>query len=162
MPVGEPFVDVTAEALGAELAGSVKARAALAGAGVTGFAATMAIDPERLQDELAYLSIVTMHFCVSAGLAPEVTPRVLGSYYRALWSGDAWRARPADLDARTPAYEHALNHPHPDYGRGYGMGRTFARLCGATHDLPVIELGARAYVEQLPPILTLLRGVVVR
>jgi len=79
-----------------------------------------------------------------------------------LWTGDSWRARPADLDARTPAYEEALNHPHPDYGRGYGVGRTFARLCGATHDLPVIEFGARAYVEQLPPILTLLRGVVVR
>jgi hypothetical protein len=162
MPVGESFLDVTADALGAELAHSVKARAALPGAGVTGFAATMAIDPERLQDELAYLSIVTMHFCVSAGLAPDVTPRVLGSYYRTLWAGDSWRARPADLDARTPAYEDALNHPHPDYGRGYGMGRAFARLCGATHDLPVIEFGARAYVEQLPPILTLLRGVVVR
>ena len=72
------LIEIGAEALGAELAHSVKARAAMPGAGITGFAATMAIDPERLQDELAYLSIVTMHFCVSAGLAPDVTPRVLG------------------------------------------------------------------------------------
>jgi hypothetical protein len=162
MSVAEHFVEITAEALGAQLAQSVKARAAMPGAGVTGFAATMAIDPERLRDELAYLSIVTMHFCVSAGLAPDVAPRVLAAYYRELWTRDAWRARSAELDARTPAYETALNYPHPDYGRGYGMGRAFARLCGATHDLPVIEFGARAYVEQLPPILTLLRGVVVK
>ena len=155
-------VEITAEALGAELAQSVKARAAISGAGVTGFATTMAIDPERLQDELAYLSIVTMHFCVGAALASEAAPRVLASYYRELWTRDAWRANQADLEARTLVYQDALNHPHPDYGRGYGMGRTFARLCGATHDVPVIELGARAYVEQLPPILTLLRGVVVR
>jgi hypothetical protein len=60
------------------------------------------------------------------------------------------------------AYQDALNNPHPEFGRGYGIGRAFARFCGATHDLPVIELGARAYVEQLPPILTLLRGVLVR
>src|SRR4029078_2884624 len=147
---------------GVELARRVKARADLPGAGVTGFATTMAIDPERLQDELAYLSICPMIFCVSAGRAPDVAPRVLGSYYRALWTGDSWRGRLADLGARTPAYEDALKHPHSGYGRAYGVGRRVARLCGATHDLPVIEFGARAYVEQLPPILTLLRGGVGR
>jgi hypothetical protein len=154
-------VEIAAEALGAQLAQSVKARAAEPGAGVTGFATTMAIDPGRLQDELAYLSIVTMHFCVSAALPPDVTPRVMASYYRELWTREAWRASRPELEARTLAYEDALNRPHPEFGRGYGVGRTFARLCGATHDLPVIELGARAYVEQLPPILTLLRGVAV-
>ena len=162
MPVGEPFVDVTAERSAPARAFGEGARRCRALAS-RDLAATMAIDPGALAGrKLAYLSIVTMHFCITAGLAADVAPRVLGSYYRALWTGDSWRARPADLDARTPAYEDALNHPHPDYGRGYGVGRTFARLCGATHDLPVIEFGARAYVEQLPPILTLLRGVVVR
>jgi hypothetical protein len=34
-------------------------------------------------------------------------------------------------------------------------------LCGASHDVPVIEVGALSYVEQLPPILSLLRGVTV-
>jgi hypothetical protein len=155
-------VEITAEALGAQLAQSVKARAAEPGSGVTGFATTMAIDPARLQDELAYLSIVTMHFCVTAGLPPDVSPRVLGAFYRELWTRDSWRATSAELDVRTPAYQDALNNPHHEFGRAYGVGRTFARLCGATHDVPVIELGARAYVEQLPPILTLLRGVDVR
>ena len=162
MTLNEQDVDVTAEALGAQLARSVKARASIApGTAVAEFGASMAIDPERLRDELAYLSIVTMHFCVGAVLAGELGGRVLASYYRELWAGDPWLARPAELDARTPAYQEAFNHPHPDVGRGYGVGRTFARLCGATHDVPVIEFGARAYVEQLPPILTLLRSVVV-
>jgi len=35
----------------------------------------------------------------------------------------------------------------------------FARLCGASHDVPMIELGATAFVEQLAPILGLLRSV---
>ena len=56
-------------------------------------------------------------------------------------------------------YQHLLSQPHPDYGRAYGMGRVFARLCGASHDVSVIELGATAFVEQLAPILGLLRSV---
>jgi hypothetical protein len=154
-------VTITADLLGAQLAQSVKTRAGQPPAGVAEFAASMAIDPERLQTELVYLAIVTMHFCIGATMTGDASARLLGAYYRGLWGGAQWRADAASLDARTPAYQDALNNPHPDFGRGYGIGRTFARLCGATHDVPVIEFGARAYVEQLPPILTLLRSVVV-
>lgn len=56
-------------------------------------------------------------------------------------------------------YQHLLSQPHPEYGRGYGVGRVFARLCGASHDVPVIGLRATAFVEQLAPILGALRAV---
>jgi hypothetical protein len=154
--------EITAEALGAELARSVKSRADMTSAGLAEFVVAMAIDPARLQAELAYLSIVVMHFCVGAALEGDVVSRVLAAFYRELWTRGVWTGTPGELATRTPAYEDALNHPHPEFGRGYGIGRAFARFCGATHDVAVIEFGARAYVEQLPPILTLLRGVAVR
>ena len=153
---------ITADALGEELARSVRQRAENVPESLADFVRTMNLDAERVRVELAYLSIVTMHFCVGVALADRTQQtRVLAAFYRGLWSGSAWLASEPELNERVPQYETALNNPHPDLGRGYGMGRVFARLCGASHDVPVIEVGARAYVEQLPPILALLRGVTV-
>lgn len=154
--------ETTAEALGTELARSIKQRSEAVAAGVAEFASGMAIDLARVQTELAYLSVIVMHFCVGTVLDAHVSGRVAAAFHRELWHGSPWRGTPGAFDLRTPAYQEALNHPHPEFGRGYGIGRAFARFCGATHDVPVIEFGARAYVEQLPPILTLLRAVVVR
>ena len=153
---------ITADSLGEELARSIRQRAERVPDSLEDFANSMSLDAERLRIELAYLSIVTMHFCVGAALGDRTQQaRVLASFYRGLWSGISWRASESGLAERLPQYETALNNPHPDLGRGYGMGRVFARQCGASHDVPVIEFGALAYVEQLPPILTLLRGVTV-
>ena len=153
---------ITADALGDELAGSVRQRAENVPERLADFVRAMSLDVERVRVELAYLSIVTMHFCVGVALADRTQQaRVLGAFYHGLWSGSAWLASEAGLAERVPHYETALNNPHPDLGRGYGMGRVFARWCGASHDVSVIEVGAVAYVEQLPPILSLLRGVTV-
>jgi hypothetical protein len=77
------------------------------------------------------------------------------------------------LDAERVRVELAyLSNRHDAFLRGGGAGRSrpagpgpggflSSRLCGASHDEPVIEVGALAYVEQLPPILSLLRGVTV-
>ena len=46
-------------------------------------------------------------------------------------------------------------------GRAYAIGRTFARHCHCSHEVAVIEFGARAYMEHLPPMLALVRGVTV-
>ena len=110
------------------------------------------LDAERVRVELAYLSIVTMHFCVGVALADRAQQtRVLAAFYRGLWSGSAWLASEPGLNERVPQYETALNNPHPDLGRGYGMGRVFARLCGASHDVPVIEVGARGLRGAVAP-----------
>ena len=157
-----PSPSITADGLGEELAGSVRTRAQTSPEGLAEFVKAMNFETDRVRTELAYLSIVTMHFCISAGLPDrEQHARVLGAFYRELWAGLPWQANERGLKTRTAHYETALNNPHPDLGRGYGMGRAFARLCGASHDVAVIEFGALAYVEQLPPILGLLRGVTV-
>jgi hypothetical protein len=151
---------ITADALGDELARSVRQRAENVPESLADFVRTMSLDVERVRVELAYLSIVTMHFCVGVASADRMQQsRVLSAFYRGLWSGPTWLASEAGLAERLPQYETALNNPHPDLGRGYGMGRVFARWCGASHDVSVIEVGALAYVDQLPPILSLLRGV---
>ena len=153
---------IAAEALGAELARSVRERSGPPADGIVAFASAMSLNPERVQDELAYLSIVTMHFCIGAAIEDEpLRLRVAGGFYHTLWSGAPWRASAGGLETRTLEYETALNNPHPELGRAYGLGRGFARQCAAAQDVPVIEFGARAYVEQLSPILSLLRSVTI-
>jgi hypothetical protein len=155
---GPPAIDATA--LGAELARSVMGRFGEPGERTTGFAAAMALPVDRLQDELAYLTVVTMHFCIGAAIGDaSARARVAAAFHGTLWSSAPWRATEDGLQARVLDYETAFNNPHPQMGRAYGVGRAFARWCGAAHDVPVIEYGARAYMEQLQPILELLNGV---
>jgi hypothetical protein len=159
-PEADARVSVQAEAFGARLAQSVLSRSGGGGAGLEEFAARMNLEPDRVQAELAYVSIITMHFCVSVVFGPDGDDvRVLEGFYRALWSGDPWCATERGWRVRVREYQHLLSQPHPDFGRAYGVGRTFARLCGASHDVAVIELGATAFVEQLAPILGVLRSV---
>ena len=159
---GGPLPSISADALGAELARSVRVRAERRPRGVAEFAGAYSLDPDRVHAELTFLSIVTMQFCIGAGLPDHPRQRDVGvAYYAALWAGEPWRVDQAGLAARIGHYETALNNPDPSLGRAYGVGRAFARQCGASHDVAVIEFGARAYVEQLAPILDLLRGVAV-
>lgn len=153
---------VAAGVFGAELARSVIERSALGAANVDAIAAGLSLDAGRVAEELAYVAIVTMHFCVGAALRESAADGpTLHAFYEALWR-EPWVATREGLAARVREYEDAFNHPHPQYGRGYRIGQTFARHCGARHDVAVIELGARAYVEQLPPILDLLKRVAVQ
>jgi hypothetical protein len=60
---------ITADALGEELARSVRQRAENVPESLADFVRTMNLDAGRVRVELAYLSIVTMHFCVGVALA---------------------------------------------------------------------------------------------
>jgi hypothetical protein len=151
---------ITAEALGATLARSLVVRASRPGDGVSSLAARLSLNPSRVTRELGYLSILTAHFCVGVVLKDEpALARVVAAFYRALWSGVRWGPHPSGLSRRMADYEDAFNNPDPELGRVYRVGREFARRCRAREDVAVIELGARAYLEQLPLSLDLLRGV---
>jgi hypothetical protein len=150
---------VSAEVFGAELARSVIERTSRPGDGVHGLSERLSLDPARVGRELGYLSVFTMRFCIGATFEDDAArARVLEAFYAALWADPAWGPHASGLGRRAAEYEDAFNNPHPDYGRGYRIGRVFARRCRARDDVAVIELGARAYVEQLPSILGLLRA----
>jgi hypothetical protein len=152
-------VPVSAELFGAELARSVVERTSEPGEGVQSLAARLSLSPSRVTRELGYLSVFTMRFCVTAVLEDDTArARVLGAFYAALWADGSWGPHASGLTRREADYEDAFNNPHPDYGRGYRLGRVFARWCRAREDVAVIELGARAYVQQLPRVLHVLRS----
>ena len=154
------FSVATADVLGAELARAVMTRADTPGEGVAGFSAALSLDADRLRVELIYLSILTTQFALGVALgAGESNARVTAAFERALWSGAPWRASASGLRARRREYKDAFDHPHPELGRAYVIGRTFARHCSCSHEIAVIEFGARAYMEHLAPMLGLLRSV---
>jgi len=154
------FSVTTADMLGIALARAVMTRAETPGEGVAGFSTALSLDGERLHVELIYLSILTTQFALGVALgAGELTARVTATFERALWSGAPWRASASGLEARRREYKDAFNHPHPELGRAYVIGRTFARYCGCSHEISMIEFGARAYMGQLAPMLGLLRSV---
>ncbi len=159
--IPDPRVSVTtADALGIELARAVMTQAEATGESVIAFAGALSLDTDRLHAELIYLSILTTQFALGVALgAGESTARVRAAFQRALWAGAPWRASASGLSARLREYKDAFNHPHPELGRAYVIGRTFARHCHCSHEVAVIEFGARAYMEQLPPMLGLLRSV---
>jgi hypothetical protein len=147
-------------AFGAALGRSVLERSRQLSPGIVDFATRMNLPRPRLQAELAYVSIITMHFCIGIAFGHDgADAAILNGFYRTLWAGNDWCATERGWRSRMREYQHLLSQPHPEYGRAYGVGRVFARLCGASHDVPVIELGATAFVEQLAPILGLLRTV---
>ncbi len=159
-PPAETLGPIDAAALGAALARSVLARAAYLSPGLVEFATRMNVPRERVQSELAYISIITMHFCIGVVFGQSgLDAAIVNGFYRTVWAAPEWCATERGWRSRVREYQHLLSQPHPDYGRAYGVGRVFARLCGASHDVPVIELGATAFVEQLAPILGLLRSV---
>ena len=155
----EAIGPVDPSALGAALARSVLERGRALTPAIVEFAVRMNVPRERIQVELAYVSIITMHFCIGVVFAGRRDATILYGFYRALWGGTEWCATERGWRSRLREYQHLLSQPHPEYGRAYGVGRVFARLCGASHDVRVIELGATAFVEQLAPILGVLRAV---
>jgi hypothetical protein len=151
---------VSPDVLGAELAASVIARALRMREPAALVADSMSLHRDRVQGELAYMAVFTMHFCIHTALGEHrACPQVISAYYNGLWSRNDWGVTPKGAERRVRRYGDAFNNPHPEYGRGYWTGRVFARLCGASHELAVIEFGARTFVTQLPPILSFLRTV---
>jgi len=158
---GTEFSVTSPDVLGADLARAVIARAGALGESAVSFARALSLDPDRVHAELTYLSILTTQFAVGVALGSgETKDRVSGAFERSLWL-QPWRATPRGLAARVREYKDAFNHPHPELGRSYVVGRTFARHCGCGLEIAAIEFGARAYMEQLSPVLGLLRSVTV-
>jgi hypothetical protein len=150
---------IAAELFGETLARSVVHRTTEPGEGVRVLAARLSLDPSRVTRELGYLGVFTMRFCITTVLKDDpALGRVLDAFYPALWVDRSWGPHASGLTRRVADYEDAFSTPHPDYGRGYRIGRVFARWCHAREDVALMELGARAYVEQLPRVLDVLRS----
>jgi hypothetical protein len=158
-PPVETIGPIDPAALGAALARSVLGRSGYLTPGLVDFATRMNVPRDRLQAELAHVSIITMHFCIGVVFGAGADAAIVDGFYRTLWAAPPWCATERGWRSRVREYQHLLSQPHPEHGRAYGVGRAFARLCGASHDVAVIELGATAFVEQLAPILGLLRTV---
>jgi hypothetical protein len=157
-PSGSRLSPIDAEVLGSSLAASVITRAIEFAAAADSIARPLDLDPDRIRTELAYLSVFTTHFCVHAVFDDAIAARVVRLFYETLWAAtEPWGATREGASERARDYTDALVHPHAEYGRGYTVGRVFARWCGTTHDVVVIECGARAYMTQLPPLLEFLR-----
>jgi hypothetical protein len=151
-----PVID--AEVLGSSLAASVIARSSGFSAAADSLARALDLDPRRVQGELAYVSIFTVHFCVHAVFDDALAARVVHTMYEALWAApETWSTTREGASERARDYADALAHPHAEYGRAYTVGRVFARWCGASHDVVVVECGARAYMTQLAPLVAFLR-----
>lgn len=150
---------IGAEALGRELARMLTDQAPSHERDSSALAKALSLDAERVCVELAYLLILTSEFCVGVALGDtRVKTRVVEAFEQALWTSAPWRVTSTGLRARLREYRDALSHPHPELGRAYVVGRTFARHCGCSPDVAAIDFGARAYIEQLPRVLARLRG----
>jgi hypothetical protein len=157
-PVGPAAV--ASGTLGHSLAQAIMSGGSQPGDGAASFARTLSLDAARLHLELTYLSLLTTRFAIDLTFAGDAAAGVIHGFDDAL-RGGVWHGTHAGLLARRREYRDAFTRPHPDLGRAYSIGRTFARLCGSRHELAVIELGARAYIERLPAVLQVLRGLTV-
>ena len=147
--------------LGRALAQSVIAESGPLGAGTTAFARALSLDADRLTAELFYLSLLTTRFAIEAGLPADCGAEVQAAFEHALMACGSERVNEAGLKARLREYRDAFGDPHPELGRAYSIGRTFARLCHSGREVAVIECGARVYIEQLAARLKLLAEVTV-
>jgi hypothetical protein len=153
----EPAADVATE-----LARAVVTRTKTSDDDLVGLAKSMSLDLDRLRVEFAYLLVVTAKFCIGVGVDDEAArARVLALFEQDVLSAPELRLTPRGLRIRLREYKDALANPHPEFGRAYSVGRTFARYCDASREVAVIEMAARTYMEQLPPMLGRLRTVAV-
>lgn len=158
-PPAAPLAPERVAALGVSLARAVTTRAETTTSDVTALARTLSLDAGRVHVELACLSILITEFCIDVALEEPDARRVRQVFEDALWAAPPAHATPGDADARASEYRDALRHPHPEFGRAYGVGRVFARGCGCSREVAAIEFGAGAYMAQLPPMLECLRGI---
>ena len=88
----EAIGPVDPSALGAALARSVLERGRELTPGIVEFAVRMNVPRERIQAELAYVSIITMHFCIGVVFEGGRDAAILYGFYRTLWGGTEWCA----------------------------------------------------------------------
>lgn len=152
-PLSEPVAN-----LAGSLAASLVTRLESSRPEVEGLARAMSLHPARVHAELAYLLVVTTQFCIGTAIDEEGEARLQTAFEAAALEAVP-AVTPRGLRARAREYRDALQHPHPELGRPYSVGRVFARYCDASHELAVIEFAATTYMAQLPPMLGRLRGV---
>ncbi len=159
--VAKPSAVLGAGTLGRALAQSVIAERGPLGASMAEFARALSLDPDRLTIELFYLSVLTTRFAIDIGLSEPGGPAVRGAFEHAILASAGDRVNEAGLMGRLHEYRDAFSDPHPELGRAYSIGKTFARLCHSAREVAVIECGARIYIEQLASRLKLLAEVTV-
>ena len=102
----------------------------------------MTIDKDVLQKELSYLQVFLIDFMTQMTLNDVPTRKaVLGAFYERLRENTD--AVDAHLASRFDDYLVAANSPHPELGRGWSIGKAFAKLCKAEDHALVIHVGAR-------------------
>jgi hypothetical protein len=148
-----------AAALAAFLAGTLVTRLESSRADVDALAQAMSLDQARVRTELSYLLVATTQFCIAAAIDAEAEPRLQAAFAQAALAAKRLAITPRGLRVRMRDYRDALQHPHPEFGRAYSVGRVFARYCDASRELAVLEFAAQTYMAQLPPMLARLRGV---
>jgi hypothetical protein len=148
--------------LAADLAWALATRVHSTTDDVNALVRAMSLDPTRVAVEYAYLLIVITQFCIDAGVdAAHGRAALAKAFESAARAVASLRASERGIQLRRHAYGDALANPHPEFGRAYSVGRVFARYCDASHEVAVIDFGARTYMEQLPPMLGRLRSVTV-
>ena len=153
-PPSEP-----AATLAGMLAGTLVTRLESSGADVDALARAMSLDVSRVRVELSYLLVVTTQFCIAAAVDEEAQALLQSEFASAALAARPLALTPRGLRVRMREYRDALQHPHPELGRAYSVGRVFARFCDAARELAVIEFAAHTYMAQLPPMLGRLREV---
>jgi hypothetical protein len=161
MRVGGTPTVLGAATLGRSLAQSLIAELGTLAAGAAARARDWSLDADRLTTELVYLSVLTTGFAIETGLPAPGAAETRAAFEHAVLTSAPGGVDHAGLTAREREYRGAFGNPHPELGRAYSIGRTFARLCHSSREVAVVECGARVYIEQLAARLKLLTEVIV-
>jgi hypothetical protein len=114
-PPVETIGPIDPTVFGAALARSVRSRSTQLTPGVLAFATRMNVPHERIQSELAYVSIITMHYCVGVVFAQGGNDAaIVDGFYRTLWAAPEWCATERGWRSRVREYQHLLSQPHPE------------------------------------------------
>ena len=149
----------SAATLAGVLAGALVTRLECSSVDVDTLARAMSLDRTRVRAELSYLLVAITQFCIRFAADEQAEPRLQAAFEAAALAAMPLAVTTRGLRVRMREYRDAMQHPHPEFGRAYSVGRVFARYCDASRELTVIEFAAHTYMTQLPPMLARLREV---
>jgi hypothetical protein len=116
---------------------------------------------QQLALEVVCLEMFLVDFLVSEVVGAndsKLRAPVLEAFYGYLRdASDDWKGLREAIDPRFAAYAEAMNAPHPQYGRGYPLGRAFAQVVGRPNDLAVIGFAAQHYINFMEAVVPIIR-----
>lgn len=108
------------------------------------------IDEGVFRQEEFYLQVFLMEFVTQMTLRDVPTRKaVLDAFYDRLRERKGAEGVREQLAVRFDDYLAAVKNPHPELGRGWSIGKAFAKLCKAEDDAAVIMVGSRFYEATL-------------